>query len=392
MAALMFVVQEAVAVSNAQAEDDLGKAMMAYMIMLVNAAAAAAYPAYKFVNAWAESGEVDMAVVKASLWRAMTCLLGTSLAGQLASTCGILVTAKEKVDSAKAEADRMKDELADMELLQGESAVRAYEKAQEGKEKYDEAKEKLEEVSDLYQETMDAAQAVKSSVKSIKNSLQSPCAGEQQQNSTDIDHDVASETGAKEEDASLYSIYQEIDESQLELTPGMKSSFGTELVFAHYHRPRGVAEEQRGGAASAEEQDKKGACDQPKRPRRRIDEIIKAIPNQEGVDEQQRRANLMAEKFNLREEDPPSSSPSSSPPAPLILTPVLPLQPNLEASTEPFPRRIYPLSREMNWSEDVDQNVVLTPNNLSEAAAGARLVSLNPSISPSRLSYRRMEV
>jgi len=172
-AALMFVVQEAVAVSNAEAEDDLGKVMMSYMIMAVNFAAAAAYPAYKFFNAWAESGEVDMAVVKASLWKAMTCLLGTTLAGHLAGSCGLLVAAKEKADSAKAEAERMKDELAGMELLQGESAVRAYEKAQQAKEKIDENKEKLEEASDVYHETKDAAQVVSSSVR--KNTLR--CSG-----------------------------------------------------------------------------------------------------------------------------------------------------------------------------------------------------------------------
>ena len=148
---------------------------VSYLIIGVNGVAADAYPAYKFLNAWAESGEVDMAMVKASLWRAMTCLLGTKVAGHLADTCGILVAAQKKVESAKAETDRMKNELTGI-MLRDESLAGALGKAQDAKE----AKETYDEASDLCQETVHAAQAFRSSAKCVDNGFQGTSAGEQQ--------------------------------------------------------------------------------------------------------------------------------------------------------------------------------------------------------------------
>jgi len=228
----MFVVQESVALSTAQEEDDLGKIMMSYMIIGVNGVAAAAYPAYKFFNAWAESGEVDMAVVKASLSRAMTCILGTTLAGHLAATCGILVTAQKKVESAKAEADRMKNELTGI-MLRDETLAGALGKARDAKDMLHESKEIYDEASDLCQE----AQASKASAKYFDDGQGVSAGGQQIQTGFDNDGDLM-ETGTQEEGASLPNRHEEIEGSQLEdPTPGIEASCSADVVVVDDHLP-----------------------------------------------------------------------------------------------------------------------------------------------------------
>ena len=63
----MFVVQEAVATNNAATEDLNGKRMISFLIVFTNAAAGGLYPLYRFVTAWAESGDIDFYEVTASL-------------------------------------------------------------------------------------------------------------------------------------------------------------------------------------------------------------------------------------------------------------------------------------------------------------------------------------
>ena len=64
---LMFVVQEAVAKNNAATEDLNGKRMISFLIIFANAAAGGLYPLYRFLTAWAESGDIDFGFITSSI-------------------------------------------------------------------------------------------------------------------------------------------------------------------------------------------------------------------------------------------------------------------------------------------------------------------------------------
>ena len=61
---LMFVVTDLLALQDPESDGN-GKAIMSWVIVIVNAISTSLYPMYKFFNAWSESGEIDFTFVTA---------------------------------------------------------------------------------------------------------------------------------------------------------------------------------------------------------------------------------------------------------------------------------------------------------------------------------------
>ena len=63
----MFVVTDLLALQNHESDEN-GKAIMSWVIVIVNAIAASLYPMYKFFNAWSEGGKIDFSFIKKNLF------------------------------------------------------------------------------------------------------------------------------------------------------------------------------------------------------------------------------------------------------------------------------------------------------------------------------------
>ena len=138
---LMFVVQEAVAKNNAATEDLNGKRMISFLIIFANAAAGGLYPLYRFVTAWAESGDIDFSFIADSIKSGAEKCLGPEVVASLLASCACLRQAKEKADQAEAEVRRLRataDEMHQHERVS--TAEGRYNDAAEAKKHIDEAR------------------------------------------------------------------------------------------------------------------------------------------------------------------------------------------------------------------------------------------------------------
>ena len=121
---LMFVVQEVVAKNNAATEDLNGKRMISFLIIFANAAAGGLYPLYRFLTAWAESGDIDFGFITSSIQSGAEKCLGPEVVASLLASCACLRKAKETADEAEAKvrrlratAEEMRDEVRQHELV-----------------------------------------------------------------------------------------------------------------------------------------------------------------------------------------------------------------------------------------------------------------------------------
>jgi len=160
---LMFVVQEAVAKNNAATEDLNGKRMVSFLIIFANAAAGGLYPVYRFVNAWAESGDIDLNFIANCVKSGAEKCLGPEAVASLLASCACLSKAKEKADEAEVEVRRLRataDEMHQHERVS--TAEGRYNDAAEAKKHIDEARA-------LHQD-------VKSGVADVRSAAADPCA------------------------------------------------------------------------------------------------------------------------------------------------------------------------------------------------------------------------
>ena len=104
---LMFVVTDLLALQNPKSDEN-GKAIMSWVIVIVNAIATSLYPMYKFFNAWSESGEIDFSFVKKNLFKFFEFFMGTELAASLLGTCGCLRKIKDAADEVQEHVDEVK--------------------------------------------------------------------------------------------------------------------------------------------------------------------------------------------------------------------------------------------------------------------------------------------
>ena len=148
---LMFVVQEAVAKNNAATEDLNGKRMISFLIIFANAAAGGLYPLYRFLTAWAESGDIDFGFITSSIQSGAEKCLGPEVVASLLASCACLRKAKETADEGEAEvrrlratAEEMRDEVRQHELVS--MAESRYNDAAEAKAQIDEARAHYEDV------------------------------------------------------------------------------------------------------------------------------------------------------------------------------------------------------------------------------------------------------
>ena len=157
---VMFVVQEAVAKNNAATEDLNGKLMISFLIMIANAAAGVLYPLYRFMTAWAESGDIDFNFITSSIKSGAEKCLGPEVVASLLASCACLSKAKEKVDEAEAEVRRLRataEEMRQHELVS--TAEGRYNDAAEAKKQIDEARALYQDVksgvADIHSATAD---------------------------------------------------------------------------------------------------------------------------------------------------------------------------------------------------------------------------------------------
>ena len=85
----MFVVTDLLALQDPESDGN-GKAIMAWVIVIVNAISISLYPMYKFFNAWSESEEINFSFVKETLFKFFEFFMGTQLAASLLAKCGCL--------------------------------------------------------------------------------------------------------------------------------------------------------------------------------------------------------------------------------------------------------------------------------------------------------------
>lgn len=105
----MFVVQDAVAKNRGTQENSNGRIFIGFLIMVVNAAAGGLYPLYRFLNAWAENGEIDSAFITSSISKGVSFCLGKEAADSLIGACGCISKAKERVENLQEEAEEARD-------------------------------------------------------------------------------------------------------------------------------------------------------------------------------------------------------------------------------------------------------------------------------------------
>ena len=103
----MFVVTDLLALQNPKSDEN-GKAIMSWVIVIVNAIATSLYPMYKFFNVWSESGEIDFSFVKKNLFKFFEFFMGTELAASLLGTCGCLRKIKDAADEVQEHVDEVK--------------------------------------------------------------------------------------------------------------------------------------------------------------------------------------------------------------------------------------------------------------------------------------------
>ena len=96
----MFVVTDLMELQDAK-PDGNGKTIMSWLMLLVNTISTSLYPLYKFFNAWSETGEIDFAFVKDSLYKCFEFFVGSQLAESLLTTCGCLRKIKDTMDDAQ---------------------------------------------------------------------------------------------------------------------------------------------------------------------------------------------------------------------------------------------------------------------------------------------------
>jgi len=163
---LMFVVQEAVAKNNAATEDLNGKRMISFLIIFANAAAGGLYPLYRFVTAWAESGDIDFSFIADSIKSGAEKCLGPEVVASLLASCACLRQAKEKADQAEAEVRRLRataDEIV--------TEMRQHELVSTAESRYNdaaEAKAQIDEARALYQDVKSGVADVRSAVADLR--------------------------------------------------------------------------------------------------------------------------------------------------------------------------------------------------------------------------------
>ena len=107
---LMFVVTDLLALQDPESDGN-GKAIMSWVIVIVNAISTSLYPMYKFFNAWSESGEIDFTFVKETLFKFFEFFMGTQLAASLLATCGCLRKIKDAAEEAKEAMDEVQERI-----------------------------------------------------------------------------------------------------------------------------------------------------------------------------------------------------------------------------------------------------------------------------------------
>ena len=104
---LMFVVTDLLALQDPESDGN-GKAIMSWVIVIVNAISTSLYPMYKFFNAWSESGEIDFNFVKETLTKFFEFFMGAELTASLLGTCGCLRKIKDAADEVREHIDEVK--------------------------------------------------------------------------------------------------------------------------------------------------------------------------------------------------------------------------------------------------------------------------------------------
>ena len=144
--------------SGSQEEDDSSKSMVSFMIIMLNCAAAGAYPMYRFVNAWLESGEIDRKFIANSCFACFKRFAGTKAADYLAKMTGCLERAQELANKAeKLEAQiRENEKVVKMEDLYGKAKS---------------AKAEADNAHTQYKDLRDSAVATKKAAKDLRDGL-----------------------------------------------------------------------------------------------------------------------------------------------------------------------------------------------------------------------------
>ena len=106
----MFVVTDLLALQDPESDGN-GKAIMSWVIVIVNAISTSLYPMYKFFNAWSESGEIDFSFVKENLFKFFEFFMGTQLAASLLATRGCLRKIKDTAEEAKEAIDAVQEQI-----------------------------------------------------------------------------------------------------------------------------------------------------------------------------------------------------------------------------------------------------------------------------------------
>ena len=159
----MFVVQEAVAKNNAATEDMNGKRAISFLIIFANAAAGGLYPLYRFVTAWAESGDIDFNFITSSIKSGAEKCFGPEVVASLLASCACLSEAKKRADEAEAEVRSVRATAEEMRQHELVSTVEGqYNDAVEAKTQIDEARA-------LYQD-------IKSGVTDVRSAGEDLCA------------------------------------------------------------------------------------------------------------------------------------------------------------------------------------------------------------------------
>ena len=137
----MFVVQEAVAKNTAATEDLNGKRAISFLIIFANAAAGGLYPLYRFVTAWAESGDIDFNFITSSIKSGAEKCFGPEVVASLLASCACLSEAKKRADEAEAEVGSVRATAEEMRQHELVSTIEGqYNDAVEAKDQIDEAR------------------------------------------------------------------------------------------------------------------------------------------------------------------------------------------------------------------------------------------------------------
>ena len=168
---LMFIVSDLSEQDSSGGEDSNGKVLVSYMVMFLNVSAAGMYPAFRFINAWAESGEIDRAFIKNNVIRCLSCFMGTALAKNLLSTCDCLAKAQGAVDDVKQKALDLKVQAEQMrENVEGKDLVKI---AKDRKKQAEDLRQNVDNAQTMYNETQTSLDDTKLAAKSFRSELNS---------------------------------------------------------------------------------------------------------------------------------------------------------------------------------------------------------------------------